>query len=233
MHWFYLASEFGLNSTVILSKEESFHLNKVLRLSRGETVGLLNGIGKKAIASIIDGNLQGSTLKILSIKDEAKKSKINMCLSLSKSAATELAIKKCSELGCRSFTFLRTYNSLSPKSWNMDRWQKLIIEVCKQSENAFFPELFPPIDLKTWLVQRNKNHILLFCDEEMRSSYVVPHSDLGYDILIGPEGGWREEERELISQEGGEKFGLGTSRLRCETAAIVALAVVKKETGEL
>ncbi len=232
MHWFYSETEFSLNSEIILSKEESFHLNKVLRLTRGMNVGLINGIGQKAQATIIFSDIKKSIVKVCSI-ERSRNSKIHMCLGISKSIATEIAIKKCSELGCASFTFLITFNSIPIKFWNITRWRKILIEVCKQSENPHLPSILPPLSFNEWLKNRINERPLLFFDENSRNNFKLPSSDVGYDIVIGPEGGWRNEERKLVADNGGIFLGLGASRLRCETAAIVALALIKKEIGEL
>ncbi|NBX82962.1 RsmE family RNA methyltransferase, partial [bacterium] len=156
-----------------------------------------------------------------------------LVFGITKPIALESILKKCTELGIASFQPLVTDHSLHPGSWNADRWNKVIVEACKQSQELWFPALAEPLTFSNWLSQRNALHSLIVCDENERTPSLTHPLKTPVEILIGPEGGWSVLERERLKSLNGTSLGLGKNRLRADTACLVALALTKNAVGEL
>jgi 16S rRNA (uracil1498-N3)-methyltransferase len=129
-------------------------------------------------------------------------------------------------VGVESFQPLITNHSIHTKDFNIERWQQLCIEACKQSQNLWLPQIKAPQNLKNFLEQRESSRVLYFCDENVRDQKLQTQK-IAHDILIGPEGGWSKEEITLIQKQNPQLLSLGQNRLRTEMAALVSLILVK------
>lgn len=219
---------------VALSADESHHLAKVLRIREGETVVALDGRGRVAEAVVMGVSPKGSRLRIRKLLPALPRPRVHVAFGLSKPPALEFILRRCTEVGTASFRPLLTEHSQRFSSWNESRWEKILREVIKQCESAFFPPLGAPVPLKDWLKQRDSARLLLFCDEGARDASAPLAGASGeLEILIGAEGGWSREEAALVRESGAVSLGLGAHRLRAETAALVALTLVKRGIGEL
>jgi 16S rRNA (uracil1498-N3)-methyltransferase len=216
-----------------LSDYEAHHFVKVLRGAEGEKVLLINGTGEVAEASV--HSIQGKRVfvKVESVKAATTgRSRVHLCFGIPKSAAFDFVIHRATELGVASFQPLETQHSLHLHSWNEDRWKRVVAEVCKQCEEPFFPALLEPVSLSAWAEKRDLDNGIILCDENQRSSPPIQFETDVY-LLIGPEGGWSEEERTWLKSLGALSLGLGKNRLRIETATLVATTLTKKMLGEL
>jgi 16S rRNA (uracil1498-N3)-methyltransferase len=136
----------------------------------------------------------------------------------------EFILRHCTEVGIRAFQPVVTRHGLRPSTWNALRWKKIIVEVCKQCERAYFPTIFEPISLQEYLEKTGRLRIL--CSETNRKAKLTDLDEQkSLDILIGPEGGWHSDELAAITSDA-KPLGLGPHRLRVETAAVVASAIV-------
>jgi 16S rRNA (uracil1498-N3)-methyltransferase len=234
MHRFLHPETLKEEAEVLLSAEESHHLAKVVRIRDGEEIELVNGQGSIARARVVNASAKSCRVQILSVRLEKNRSIIHLAFGIPKSAALEFILRRCTELGVASFTPLVTHYSLRPHAFNESRWHKILAEVCKQCEEAYFPELLPPITLDEWMKHRSTKRPIIFCHEnEREAELTVPRGTEGVDLLVGSEGGWEAEETERLLNQGVIPFGLGKNRLRAETAALVATTLVKQRLGEL
>jgi len=213
---------------VCLSLGESHHLVKVLRIRNGENIELVNGKGIVAVGHVIDAHATRSKVLISEWRKEASFPGIHLCFGFPKGLALDFIFRRCAEIGVDSFQPLTTEFSLKPGSWNAQRWEKVVVEVCKQCEATFFPKILAPANFTEWLSRRDNRRLLIVCDDKERAiAASIPRNEWGYDLLIGPEGGWSPRERESIYRAGAKRFGLGPQRLRSETAALVAITLLK------
>lgn len=221
---------------VQLSAEESHHLSKVLRLTEGTEIELINGLGVTATATILEISKKGTLCRVTEVKTETQRNKIHLVFAIPKSNALDFIIHRCTELGVASFQPVLSHHSLKVSNWNEDRWKKVIFEVAKQCQDSFFPVVHPPVELKKWLVSRSQtqpNRKLIYCDENSREGELEKlASGLECELLIGAEGGWSELERTEFAKTG-LALGLGKNRLRAETASLVALTLLKQQLGEI
>ncbi len=233
VHRFLSESALSENTHVSLSSEESHHLARVLRMKSGDSAVLVDGNGAWAKACVLDANPKKSILEISSVQRETVRPRLQVCFAVAKGPAVEFIIRRATELGVASFQPLITAHSLAPKQFNDERWTKIIVEVCKQCEAPFFPVLQSPLSLSQWLGSRPSQRALFFCDEADRVTPVTSEISGPCDLLVGAEGGWNDEERKLIGNHKPRRFGLGKNRLRAETAALVAVTLLKEKLHEL
>lgn len=233
MSRFYTLDKIISGKTLTLSREESHHLSKVMRLQVGDEIELIDGKGTLGKAKILENSKNGSEILVGSVVLDEVSPKVSIAFGVSKSAALETLIRRATEIGVKNFQPLLTQHSLHPDSWNDTRWNKLIIEVCKQCELLSFPELLPPLKLTDWLKTRDSNRELVYSYENHRNDKLQLDADSEVDLVIGSEGGFSEEEIQLLQNKNAKSLGLGKNKLRVETASLVALVLVKQKLGEI
>jgi len=109
----------------------------------------------------------------------------------------------------------------------VERWRRIALEASQQSRRAFLPDVAEPVAFRAALGFQAAHRIAL--DEDVEAPQLIAPVDAAADpiaILIGPEGGWTDEEREQFVAAGWSRASLGPLILRAETAAIAALAVI-------
>jgi len=225
MHCFFVPDISG--DTVTLSKHESAHCAKVLRLLKGDVVMLLNGKGGTAEATIEEINPKGCKLHVLE-RAQYKVSageQLHIAIAPTKNnSRMEWFLEKATEIGISAVTPIICRRS-ERKKINMERLSKVLISALKQSERFFLPELHKMKTFQKFVVDTaSENQTARFI-----ASYNTNNSDLknAYSkgdaiVLIGPEGDFSEEELELAKSNGYQPVNLGNFRLRTETAGIVA-----------
>lgn len=233
MHRFLAKGPFIVGSVVDLDPEQSHHAARVLRLEPGEGVGLLDGVGSFAQAVLTEVHAKHSRARVESVRQAPAPWTVTLAFGIPKGQALDVLIRRTTELGLLAFQPLQSQHSATLKGWNAERWSGVVAEVCKQCQELRFPRVEPPALLSQWLKQRDKQRLLIVCDEAQRMSAAPATGARGIDLLVGAEGGFAPEEREALQREGALFLGLGRNRLRAETAAIVALALVKKQFGEI
>lgn len=232
MHRFTAPGPFTSGSLLTLDKTQSHHLTKVLRLEEGAELLVIDGVGHVARAKVADAHAKASTVKIGSVDVHKPHSATVLCFAVPKGQALDFLIRRTTELGVAAFQPLQTKFSSPIKGWNAQRWESVVAEVCKQCEDPFFPKVLPPRTLLDWLASREPARPLVLCDEHDRASRIETARG-GADLVIGAEGGFSEEESKLLRNSGAVLMGLGRNRLRAETAALVALTLLKQKTGEM
>lgn len=233
MSRFYTQDKILLNQTLTLSREESHHLSKVLRLKVGDEIQVIDGKGLLAQAKIVQDSAKGAVVNIEKVTEDKTTSSVSVVFGISKSNAIETLIRRTTEIGVKSFQPLLTQHSLHPDSWNEERWNKLIHEVCKQCEQLVFPILLPPLKLNDWLSSRDTSAEMVYSYENSRNDKLVLSSGKTVELVIGSEGGFSMAEIELLQKHNAKSLGLGKNKLRVETASLVALVLVKEKLGEI
>ena len=230
----FLSREIGpIPSTIHLDPEESVHCVRVLRLSAGDPICLIDGKGTCAEAVILKADPK-ATLVSLSRKEFSEpRSNLELVFGVTKPPALESIFRKCTELGVRSFQPLFTEHSVRLGGWNEERWNKIIMEACKQCQDPWIPTLKNPLKFEDWMNLRSLSAPLVFCDENYRAPQKSIPLNGNAHILVGPEGGWSDREREWVTAQDAFPLSLGPNRLRAETACLVALTLIKSKINEL
>lgn len=230
MHLFYTPD---INtSTYTLSEEESKHCIKVLRLVEGNHIYLVDGKGGFYETHIIDAHPKRCQVQVLDVKLNygARNYKLHLAISPLKSLDRfEWFLEKATEIGIDEITPIITQRS-EKRELKLERANKIIESAMKQSKKAFHPKLNEAISFNKFLEKNHleSNKLIAHCldgDKNKLMEYV--NSDKkDFLVLIGPEGDFTEEEIIIATVKGFIPLSLGDARLRTETAAIKATALI-------
>lgn len=224
MHIFYTPDISGKIYT--LNEDESKHCVRVLRLEQGEEITLVDGRGGFFTAEITDPNPKRCAVKV--IKSELnfglRNFQVNVAIAPTKNIERiEWFLEKATEIGIKRVTPLLCRYS-ERKEIKADRLEKVMVSAMKQSLKAYLPQLDPMTKFDDFISQPFVGQkFIAHCDEQHRDllkKMVIPNQN--YLILIGPEGDFSSEEIELAIKAGFHPVSLGNSRLRTETAGVVA-----------
>lgn len=207
------------------SKEESKHIVKVLRKKVGDLLNITNGIGDLFTAEIIIAEVKNCVVTIIS-KTTQKPTEYKLHLAVAPTKMNdryEWFIEKATEIGVSSITPIICDHS-ERKIIKIHRFEKILQSAMKQSLNYYLPKLNEPIAFKDFIKQELKGLLFIaHCEETNRKSLkkeLKPNQDI--TILIGPEGDFSHKEIEQALKYNFTPVTLGDTRLRTETAAIVA-----------
>lgn len=207
------------------SKEESKHIVKVLRKQIGDTMHITNGKGWLFEAEITIAGLKNCMVTINS-KTQQTPTKYNLHLAVAPTKMNdryEWFLEKATEIGITSITPVICDHS-ERKVIKNERFNKILQSAMKQSLQCYLPELKEAISLKEYLKTTPKGDCFIaHCEETQKQSLksqLQPNTTT--TILIGPEGDFSTKEIELALQNNWKPVTLGETRLRTETAAIVA-----------
>ena len=248
MHRFYVTDIDTAGQTISLKGSIARQIKNVLRIEAGERVRLFNGAGDEWEAEISRvGKNKISTTLISTVKTIPEPStRITMILGLARPERIELAIQKCTELGAIRFVpviseRVQGGNTGAPSAKRLERWQRIAIEAAEQSGRATVPTVETPMP-----VLEAVKHVVelqpVLCmweevaDESQPLSAVLRSFGSGSAILaalIGPPGGFTEEEVAANQAVGANLVTLGARVLRSETAAVAVMSAILYELGDL
>jgi 16S rRNA (uracil1498-N3)-methyltransferase len=225
MHLFYTpdidSNEYTLN------EEESRHCIKVLRLSKGTIISLIDGQGGLYQAEIISDNKKNVTVRVIDTILNYKKRNhyLHIAVAPTKNIdRLEWFLEKATEIGIDEITPIICSRS-ERRIVKEDRLNKVITSAVKQSLQAYHPKLNPSIDVADFLnLELEGTKMIAHCLDGEPRQYVgqIPVVEARYVILIGPEGDFTTEEIQLALNNNYKPVTLGNTRLRTETAALAA-----------
>lgn len=232
MHLFYTPDIQANQSHYQLAEEESKHAIRVLRLTQGQSVILIDGVGGWFEAVIQDTHPKRTQLEILSYSPEYQKLKYHMHIAIAPTKnidRLEWFLEKATEIGIQEITPLISEHS-ERKEVKVDRLNKVVISAMKQSLKAYKPLINPaiPFDKFISLFANNPEigKAIAHCEPGDDKVYLneVFESAQNYLVLIGPEGDFSPPEIQAAIEAGFNPISLGEARLRTETAALYACA---------
>jgi 16S rRNA (uracil1498-N3)-methyltransferase len=217
------------NNRITLDEDTSKHMINVLRMQTGEEVLLTDGKGKKAKASIVDDNRKKCVVEISSIQmEEEKKPKVAIGISLVKNASRfEWFLEKATEIGVTEIIPLICTRTEKEK-FRHDRMQNILISAMLQSQQCRLPVLHEPTDFKKAIQFSFEQKFIAHCEETNKRSLPPQHLNPSTSqlLLIGPEGDFTREEIETALKNNFIPVSLGNTRLRTETAGMVAATLL-------
>lgn len=207
----------------VLSATESHHAVNVLRLKKGDQIMILNGKGTVTIATLTEMNAKGCGYDI-DKQEEVPSRPFRLHIAfgvLKQSDRMEWMIEKATEIGVDELTPLICERS-ERKKVNTGRLEKTAISAIKQSKQPYLPVINPAQKMDEFLGGHIPGYIA-HCNDGLRKPLREFDQSLNsVTILIGPEGDFSPAEVESALSAGWQPVSLGESRLRAETAAIVA-----------
>ena len=206
-------------------REESKHIIKVLRKKDTDILFVTNGLGFLFKTEITLASDTKCTVKIISFeKEKPMPYQLHLVVAPTKmNDRFEWFLEKATEIGVTEITPIICDHS-ERKQIKTDRFDKIILSAMKQSNQLYLPKLNEPIAFKDFIKVKNEGlQLIAHCEEQNKKSLknvLKPNEKI--TILIGPEGDFSPKEIQLALEQNYIPITLGTTRLRTETAAIVA-----------
>jgi 16S rRNA (uracil1498-N3)-methyltransferase len=224
--------------TVALERSQSNYLGNVLRLSAGGTVLAFNGRDGEWQAKVAGRKRPDSLNIVAQTRPQDRLPDLACVFAPLKHARLDYMVQKAVEMGVSSLQpVLTRFTQVSRV--NSERMRANVIEAAEQCGILSLADVAEPIALDRYLDGRQGQRLLVFCDEAAdainpwQALQSAPAALSGVDILIGPEGGFAEEERAtLLRQPRSLRLSLGPRILRADTAAVAALALVQAALGD-
>lgn len=219
----------NIAQTKALDAQESHHAIKVLRLKVQDEILVIDGKGGVYTCKISEANQNECKLEILSKETQKQRSCfLEIVIAPTKNMdRIEWLVEKCVEIGVDSFKFIETKNSERSKL-RLDRLEKIAVSAMKQSKNYFMPSFSELMKLdKVLKYDFDGQKFIAHCVEDNKKhlkEVFAPQSC--YQILIGPEGDFTQQEIEMALSNNFMPVTFGENRLRTETAALYACALV-------
>ncbi len=226
-HRFFL-SQTPTEDTARLEGDEARHLARVMRAKTGDTVELFDGQGTSWTATVQAIQRNHVSLRLDQKQSEIISNKpiITLAVALPKGDRQKWLIEKITELGTDSLVPLTTTRSVAePTNAAISRLQRGVIESCKQSGRNRLLEITQPQSLHNLLTTSSASLRILACPDgtPMQSILLKPVDNIL--IVIGPEGGFTDEEIRAANASGFTQMSLCQNILRIETAAIAAAVI--------
>lgn len=210
-----------------LNEEESKHCSKVLRLTTGDQIYLVDGVGGLYEAEIESESKKHVGLRITKATKAYQKRNHHLHIAIAPTKnidRVEWFLEKATEIGIDEITPIICERS-ERKIVKEDRLQKVITSAVKQSLQAYHPVLNPAISFNQLLLQQTEaTKLIAHCIDDAERSYIkdLVQPQGNYLVLIGPEGDFSPQEITSALAQGFLPVTLGSTRLRTETAALAA-----------
>jgi 16S rRNA (uracil1498-N3)-methyltransferase len=221
---------------VALPREQGHYLTGVLRLVAGDAVHVFNGRDGEWVAYIVAATKKQVTLRCEKLLSDVKPPPdVDFLFAPLKHARLDYMVQKATELGVRRLRPVMTARTVAERV-NLERMRANAIEAAEQCNLVFVPDVLEPAKLGQVLRDWDPGRRLIYCDETAvmanpvaaLSGLVLPAA-----VLIGPEGGFTDEERLLLkSLPFVHAIGLGPRIMRADTAAVAALTLVQAVLGD-
>ncbi len=241
MNRFFVPPENIQGTAVSFPQETAAQIRNVLRLKAGSVVQVLDNSGgawqvtlSQVSAQAVNGEIENS----LQLSSEPR-CRVTLCLPLTRREKFEWMLQKCTECGVSAFQPYLSERTLIHDSHDFQnrqiRWNKIIQEAAEQSGRAKLPELLTPLPFQRLLQSFPPQwQRLFFWEAEGQHSLHATVSALstmpeGISLIVGPEGGFSENEAENAAHCGWQLLTLGKRILRMETAAVAAVLLVNYE----
>lgn len=239
MRRFFIDPETVTGQTVLLSGSEARHISAVLRLQTGQIIEFFDGTGRvyRAKLTRISGREVAANIVSQFQPPQDKAAPLTLAQGILKGKKMDLLIQKATELGVITLQpVVSKYCDKGGRRENqLERWRRITIEACKQCHRVHPMDIAPAVPVTELDVSRFSHKILPWEGERESSlaSAALTRDSGSICLLIGPEGGFHEEEIQWARTVGFQTVSLGDRILRAETAALAAIAVVRYLTGSL
>ena len=238
---FYFPHQLALHTSVELPAEVFRHAIQVLRLTVGEQLILFNGQGGEYQATLQSVGKRNASVSLDHFKAYDPEAPITITLvqAIIKPDKMDFALQKAVELGVSAIQPLITQRSVvrvgkEQADKKQQHWQGIVTAACEQSGRTRLPTVHAPLNLEDWLIAKGSGtHLILVPGDYPRINALPAQLEPPLSLLIGPEGGFTEEEVQLCLQYGLQGISLGPRILRAETATLAALALLQHHYGDL
>lgn len=236
-HRLFVAKHFDLHEDISLDPSQAHYLLRVVRLPEGATLNVFNGKQGEWRAKIVNIKKNSCDIRLLEkVRDQTAAQDIHYAFAPLKQARLDYLIQKAVEMGVSSLMPVITAHTAVGRV-NLARMYANAIEAAEQCGILTLPDIHNPVKLESFLEACAPDRVVVFCDE--RAGLTSPLSALeplrGSKVtaLIGPEGGFSQEERALLlSKTFVRPLWLGPRIMRADTAAVSVLALINAVLGD-
>ncbi len=241
---FFISSADIHGTELVLTGDLCHHLRASLRVKPGERLWLTDERRQRHQVRVTQVAQQALTTEILGSRQGPAETApaVLLAQALLKGDHMDWVVQKASELGVRTILpLVSRHGVVRPQpdriAAQVARWQRIATEAAQQSEQWQPPQVLEPMDSRRFFSSPLATCSLLLAERQDTVALSrVPLPTLPTDnltVIIGPEGGWAEEERTLATAQHFQAVSLGEHILRADTAAITALSIVQSRLGRL
>ena len=216
----------NIESELFIEKEEHIHATKVLRKKNGDSIYIMNGKGDLFLCTIDEIASKKTLISIVKKETFPKQSNLHIAIAPTKNNnRMEFFLEKATEIGLAEITPILCERS-ERKVIKKDRMEKIILSAAKQSKNFHLPVFNEMISFSQFLqANKSENKLIAHCEDEEEKKELFSYGFSKNEkiiLLIGPEGDFTNNEITLAKKHQFKELSLGETRLRTETAGIVA-----------
>ncbi len=219
---------------ISLNEENSRHIVQVLRMIEGKQIHLTDGLGTIYTAEIVEAHKKNCSVKIIdTVKEKVTQHKVCIAVSpVKNNSRFEWFLEKATEMGVAEIVPLICERT-EKQNLKFDRLRGILISAMLQSQQAWLPVLHEPIKFEKFVKENTSaNKFIAHCEEQEKNSLkeivakMVNQPINQSTILIGPEGDFTKDEINIALENNFTSVALGNTRLRTETAALVAATLL-------
>ncbi len=233
----YTESDLAAGAGFVCEAGQANYLLNVLRLKTGDSILVFNGRDGEWRARVAEAGKRRCTLEPEAlVRAQPEVRPLHYCFAPLKRGRLDYMVQKAVEMGASHLQPVLTRRTIAERV-NLDRMRANAIEAAEQCGILSLPEIGEPVKLASLIANWPAGRQLVFCDESAPISNpidalaAIPQGETA--VLIGPEGGFAEEERRLLlDADFAFAISLGPRIMRADTAAVAALAVVNAVRGD-
>ncbi len=224
---------------LLLGREDSRHIAKVLRLGPGDPLGVFDGQGSEWSAEIVEAGKAGVRVRLGALRDDRVEAPLEILLvqGVCRPDRLDWLVAKATEVGVHRIQLVDTERVDAPRATDnrLERWRRIAREACKQCGRRSVPQVAPPVPLGD-LEPSAEGALDLILDGAPGAvplaAILASEAPEGVRLAVGPESGFSEAERSALEQAGWRRASLGPRTLRTETAGPVAAALLLHVWGD-
>lgn len=238
LHRIYYPFNANLNETLNISNEKAHYLKHVIRLKKNSQLRIFNHQNQEFLAEVIKVNKNDMQVKLVEKIIGIHSSKLNITLvqGMSKGDRMDYTVQKATELGVnRIIPVISDYCEVKlndkRRQKKLKHWQNIAISACEQCFRTDIPEVCPPITLQEYC-QIQRTGLLLEPDEPHTLTELSQNNWQEFDVAVGPEGGWSQNDLQQLKSAGLQGIQFGQRILRTETMAPAIMAAIHSLWGD-
>jgi 16S rRNA (uracil1498-N3)-methyltransferase len=245
LHRFFVPDPIG-EGALTLTGPDLHHLRDVLRLQPGEEVAVADGAGGQAVARIVAVTAQEAVLEVVRLLEPARLPAVTLVQGLSRGPKMDLVVEKATEIGVSRIVPVAMRRSVvrldgADATKRAERWRRIAEAAAKQSQRAAVPAVDEPLPFEALPGVLEAFDVVLVPWEDAAGAPGIgdalreagANAGSAVAVVVGPEGGMEAGEVESLALAGAVTVSLGSTILRTETAALVAVALAAYELGGL
>jgi 16S rRNA (uracil1498-N3)-methyltransferase len=240
---FYIPEVDAASAQFDLPEEEAAHLVRVLRLGEGDEIEVFDGRGGAWKADVVRTDKHGATVRRHAPVDSAAETRVpvSVVISVPKAGKMDDIVRDLVMIGAAAIRPVTSARSEANRAALVEghriaRWQRIAVSSAKQCRRAVVPIVRDVVSLEQYLAEP-PDDIRIICVEPSAASDARHLTDIprphAADVIVGPEGGWTDDEVSAARAAGAVAMTLGSRVLRADTVPLIALTALFSTWGEL